>query len=230
MTKLLNDTAYSEPDWHWTATFNNHANKIGSLEHSDGGYHLDVKNSAYLTQYNLNMNLVHAIYIVYKIRDYSKTTPEHNYLFNCAKDKEYHGVCLLSDRKTMRIYGVASIGTTSSMDISNFSSSYHNPCEVGKWNVLCIIYKTKHPKESAIWLNHGKLQEFTCHLPPMPATELNFFTGDFRDATSLDGYIGTIEIYPYFTTIPEDDTAARMIYLCERQHAPKKTPISNVGI
>ena len=78
--------------------------------------------------------------------------------------------------------------------------------------------------------------------PSSNATELNFFTGDFRDATSFDGYIGTIEIYPYFTTIPEDDTAARMIYLCEKYSIPReaplaeaacaeeKYPISNVGI
>ena len=130
----------------------------------------------------------------------------------------------------MRIYGVASTGTTpTSMDISNFSSSYHNSCEVGRWNVLRIIYNTKHPKESAIWLNHGKLMEFTCHLPPMLATELNFFTGDFRDATSFDGYIGTIEIYPYFTTIPEDDTAVRMIYLCEKYSIPREAPLAEAA-
>ena len=72
--KFLNDTKYSEPDWHFTATFNTKARTAGHAERNgEHGYHLDIKNSTYLTAYKLVDNFVHAIYIVYKIRDYSKT-------------------------------------------------------------------------------------------------------------------------------------------------------------
>ena len=48
--KFLNDTKYSEPDWHFTATFNTKAGTSGHAERSgDHGYQLDIKNSAYLT-------------------------------------------------------------------------------------------------------------------------------------------------------------------------------------
>ena len=72
--KFLNDTKYSEPDWHFTATFNTKHVHSGMLSAEVSiGYHLDIKNSAYLTPYKLVDNFVHVIYIVYKIRDYSKT-------------------------------------------------------------------------------------------------------------------------------------------------------------
>ena len=73
--KFLNDTKYSESNWHFTATFNTKARTVGHAERrGEHGYHLDIKNSAYLTPYKLVDKFVHAICIVYKIRDYSTTT------------------------------------------------------------------------------------------------------------------------------------------------------------
>ena len=166
---------------------------------------------------------MHAIYIVYKIRDYSKTGGEHNYLFNCGKELEFRAVCFLSDRKTMRIYGAKP--TIKMLDIDVFHTSYHNPCEAGRWNVLCIIFNTKFPKASSVWLNHGKLLDFECRVP-MPATERNFFTADLKDVTAFNGWIGTIEIYPYFTIIPEEGTAAQMMHLCQKYDIPREAPLA----
>ena len=63
--KFLNDTKYSEPDWHFTATFNTKARTVGHAERrGEHGYHLNIKNSAYLAPYQLVDNFVHAIYIL----------------------------------------------------------------------------------------------------------------------------------------------------------------------
>ena len=41
-------------------------------------------------------------------------------------DDNHRGICFLEDEKTMRVYGVA--GKPTHMDISNFPTSYYNPC------------------------------------------------------------------------------------------------------
>ena len=61
----------------------------------------------------------------------------------------------------MRIYGInPKIGVY--MDITHFPNSYYNPCLPDRWNVPCIIYDTKHPESSVVWLNNGKLLNLTC--------------------------------------------------------------------
>ena len=39
----------------------------------------------------------------------------------------------------MRVYGVA--GKLNYMDISNFPTSYYNPCQKDKGNVLCSVWQ-----------------------------------------------------------------------------------------
>ena len=72
---------------------------------------------------------------------------------------------------TMRVYGVA--GKPNYMDISNFSTSYYNPCRKDKWNVVCIVYDTTSGKSSQ-WVNHGKIRDFARRLP-LKASTLNLF-------------------------------------------------------
>ena len=79
-------------------------------------------------------------------------------------------LCFLKDEKTMRVYGVAG---TAYMDISNFHTSYANPCRNDKWNVVCVVYDTTSGK-SSLWVNHGKIRDFACRLP-LKASMLNLF-------------------------------------------------------
>ena len=112
---------------------------------------------------------------------------------------------------TMRVYGVA--GKPNYMDISNFSTSYYNPCRKDKWNVVCIVYGTTSGK-SSLWVNHGKIREFACRLPLIAST-LNLFNKvvHFDDASGFDGYMVSVEMYNYYKSIPSGLIAARMTYL-----------------
>ena len=93
----------------------------------DHGHFLEMKNTAYHCPYDLVDNKVNAIYIVYKIRDYDSTGTEHNYLFSCGTSDNHRGICFLKDERTMRVYGIAGHHYNYT-DISNFPTSYYNPC------------------------------------------------------------------------------------------------------
>ena len=92
-------------------------------------------------------------------------------------------------------------------------TSYYNPCLPDRWNVLCIVYDTKHPESSAVWLNNGKLLNFTCPTAK-ESGQLNLFSRDFKDEKAFHGYIALTEICPHFTSIPEGFTSSRMMALC----------------
>ena len=49
---------------------------------------------------------------------------------SCGMGDNHRGVCFLKDEKTMRVHGVA--GKPNDMDISNFPTSYYNPCRRDK--------------------------------------------------------------------------------------------------
>ena len=112
-----------------------------------------MKNTAYHSHYDLVDNKVNAIYIVYKIRNYDGTGIEHNYLFSCGMGDNHRGVCFLRDEKTMRVYGVAE--NPHYMGISNFPTSYYNPCRKDMWKFVCVVYDTTSGK-SSLWVNHGR--------------------------------------------------------------------------
>ena len=149
-----------------------------------------MKNSAYHCPYDLVDNKVNAIDIVYKIRKYDSTGTEQNYLFSCEMDDNHRGVCFLKDEKTMKVYDVA--GKPNYMDISNFPTSYYNPCRKDKWNVVCVVYDTTSGK-SSLWVNNGKIRDFACRVP-LKASTLNLFNKGVHsyDASDFDGYIESL--------------------------------------
>ena len=154
--------------------------------------------AVYHCPYDLASNEVIAIYIVYKIRKYNSTGLEHNYL---------------KDENTMRVYGAVGDRKPDYMDILNFPTSYYNPCQKDRWNVVCVVYDTTSGK-SSLWVNHGKICYFACRLPLKPST-LNLFNRvvHFDDASDFNGYIKSVEMYNYYKSIPSGLIAARMTYL-----------------
>ena len=84
------------------------------------------------------------------------------------------------------------------------------------------MYDTTSGK-SSLWVNHGKIRDLSCHLP-LRASTLNLFNRvvHFDDASGFDGYIESVEVYNYYTSIPTGLIAARMTYLCEKFKIPKR--------
>ena len=137
-------------------------------------------------------NKVNVICIVYKIRDY---------LFFCGMDDNLRDICFLKDEKTTRVYAVA--GKPHYMDISNFPTSYFNPCRKDKWNVACVVYDTTSGK-SSLWVNHGKIRDFACRLP-LKASTLNLFNRvvHFDDASGVDGCTTTTSRFQLISLLHE---------------------------
>ena len=133
----------------------------------------------------------------------------------------HRGICFLEDEKTTGVHGVA--GKPIHMDISIFSTSYYNPCQKDRWNVLRVVYDTTSSK-SSLCVNHGKICDFACRLPLKPST-LNLFNRvvNFDDASGFNGYIESVEMFNYYKTIPSGLIAARMRYLCEKYKIPKRS-------
>ena len=121
------------------------------------GHFLEMKNSAYHCPYDLAGNKVYAIYLVNKIRKYDSTGTEQNYLFSCGMGDNHRGICFLKEEKTIRECRVA--GKPTHMDISNFPTSYYDPCRKDKSNVVCVVYDTTSSK-SSLCVNHGKICDF----------------------------------------------------------------------
>ena len=64
-----------------------------------------------------------------------------------------------------RVYGTAT-ATASYIDVKDFPTSYYNPCQKGKWNVVCVMYdQTGKANASALWVNHEKVCNLTSQLP-----------------------------------------------------------------
>ena len=166
---------------------------------SGRGHFLEMNNTAYHSPYDLVDNKVNTIYIVYKIRNYDGTGIEHNYLFSCGMGDNHRGICFLRDEKTMRVYGLAD--NPHYMDISNFPTSYYNPCRKDMCNVVCVLLCTSG--KSSLWLNHGKMCDFACRLP-LRASTLNLFNRVvyFDESSGFNGYIESVEMYNYFKSIP----------------------------
>ena len=69
----------------------------------------------------------------------------------------------------MRVYGVA--GKPNYMDISNFPTSYFNPCRKDKLNVVCVVYDNTSGR-SSLWVNRVRIRDFACRLT-LRASTLN---------------------------------------------------------
>ena len=173
-----------------------------------------MKNTAYHCPYDFIDNKVNAIYIVYKIRGYDSTGTEPNYPFSCGMSDNHRGAFFLKDEKTMRVYGVAD--KPHYIDISNFTTSFLNPCRRDKWNVVCVVYDITSGK-SSLWVSHGKIRDFACRLT-LRASMLDLCNRvvHFDDGSGFDGYIERVEMYNYYKSIPPGLIAARMTYLCEK--------------
>ena len=163
----------------------------------------------YHSPYDLADNEVNAIYIVYNGGNYDGTSIEHNYLFSCGMGDNHRGVCFLRDEKTMRVYGVAD--KPHYMDISNFPTSYYNPCRKDMWNVVCVVYGTTSGK-SSLWVNHE-----TMHRLPLRASTLKLYI-----LMNLVALMGILRVLRCTTTIPAGLISARMTYLCETFKIPKR--------
>ena len=105
----------------------------------------------------------------------------------------------------MRVYGVAD--KPHYMDISNFPTSYYNPCRKDIWNVVCVVYDTTSGK-SSLCVNHGKIRDFACRLPY--AEYLFNRVVYFDESSGFNGYIEIVEMYNYFKSIPTGLISARM--------------------
>ena len=127
--------------------------------------------------------------------------------FYCGMGDNHRGTCFLEDEKTMRVYGAGGDRKHDYMDISNFPTSYYNPCQKDRWNVVCVEYDTTSVK-SSLWVNHGNI----CDLKP---STLNLFKRGvhFDDANGVNGYIESVEMYNYYKSIPSGLIAARMTRL-----------------
>ena len=160
---------------------------------------LDMKHHCY---YDLASNRVNDIYMVYKIRKHDGTGTEDNCLFSCGMGDNHRGICFLKDVKTMRVYGAVGDRKPDNMDISNFPTSYYNPCQKDRWNVVWVVYVITFSK-SSLWVNHGKICHFACRLPIKPST-LNLFNRvvHFDSASGFYGYIESVEMLNYYKTIP----------------------------
>ena len=51
----------------------------------------------------------------------------------------------------MRVHGALGDRKPTYMDISNFPTSYYNPCQKDIWNVVCVVYDTTSSK-SSLWV------------------------------------------------------------------------------
>ena len=128
------------------------------------GHFLKMKISVYYCPYDLAGNKVNAIYMFYNIGKYDGTGTEHNYLSSCGISENHRSICFLEYEKAMRVHGAVGDRKPDYMDISNFPTSYYNPCQKDRWNVVCVV--TQRP---VLWVNHGKVCDFACRLPLKPS-------------------------------------------------------------
>ena len=112
--------------------------------------------------------------------------------------------------------------------ISNFPTSYYNPCRKDRWNAVCAVYDTTSSK-SSLWVNRGTICDFACRLPLKPST-LNLFNRvvHFDNASGFKGYIESVVIYNYYKSIPFGLIASRMTHLCEKYKIPKRADGSTI--
>ena len=140
---LVNMSNYHEPTRHFDATFvpGPHTKRGKPAQ-----YYTDLEMSSYKCPYDLAFNKVTAIYFVYQIRKYDGAGPEHNCLVSCVSGNNYYGLCFIKDewgKNFMRIWGIQGKKLSYYKDIHTFPTSANDPCELGRWNVACIVFDTK---------------------------------------------------------------------------------------
>ena len=159
-----------------------------------------------------------SFYFVYKIRGYDRTEAENNYLVSFEVDNNYYGLCFLRDQATMRIRGVQVEKHAHWKDVSDFPTSYYNPCRTGIWNVVCITFDVKTPSNSSLWVNRGKICNFTCHTP-MRDCSVNFNNNAVpTHASGFNGFVIGLDLFHHYESVPDGLTQSYMALLCDKYH------------
>ena len=98
------------------------------------------------------------------------------------------------------------------MDISNFPTSYYNPCQKDRWNVVCVVFDTTTSKSSH-WVNHGKVCDLAIRLPSKLST-LNLFNPvvHFDDANGSSTV--TLKVWRCTTTTSLFHLLSSLLELC----------------
>ena len=211
---LVNMSNYHEPTWHFDATFvpGPHQKRGKPAQ-----YYIDLEMSSYKCPYDLAYNKVTAIYFVYQIRKYDGAGPEDNYLVLCVSSNNYYRLCFVKDewgKNFILIWGIQGKKQSYYKDIHTFPTSANDPCEIGRWNVACIVFDIKTPSNSSLWVNHGKICNFTS---PLYNCELHIFNNIKPNySTGFNGYVIGMDFFSYFKSIPEGLTQAYMTFLCEK--------------
>ena len=134
----------------------------------------------------------------------------------CVSGNNYYRLCFVKDewgKNFMRICGIQGKKQSYYKDIHTFPTSAKDPCEIGRWNVACIVFDTKTPSNSSLWVNHGKICNFTS---PIYDCELHIFNNIKPNySTGLNGYVIGMDFFSYFKSIPEGLTQAYMTFLCK---------------
>ena len=55
---------------------------------------------------------------------------------SCGMGANHRGICFFKDKKT--VHGAVGDRKPDYMDISNFPTSYFNPCRKYRWKVVCV--------------------------------------------------------------------------------------------
>ena len=114
----------------------------------------------------------------------------------------------------MRIWGIQGEKLSYYKDIHTFPTSANDPCEIGSWKVACIVFDTKNPSNSSLWVNHGKICNFTCHTPLYDCA-LHIFNNIKPNYSTGFNVIG-MDLFSYFKSIPEGLTQAYMTFYSRR--------------
>ena len=205
-------------------------------QHDWIGYYSSMVNASYIINYETR-DISHAFFIVYYISGYRETTEvEDNYLFWASDFDNIISVCFLNDKKTIRIKGTYD-DEKKFIDVNKFPDSKQNPCETGKWNVLCAVYNAAGTGvKSSLWVNEGKAAEFQCCDPLPSMGTITFFSDGSVDSfgtspyKTFNGQIANIEVYskpdeegdPDFK---DSEIMDKISYLCSHYNVPRNAPV-----
>ena len=113
----------------------------------------------------------------------------------------------------MRIRGVQAEKHVHWKDISDFPTNYYNPCRTDIWNVVCITFDVKTPSNSLLWVNQGKICNFTCHTP-MRDCSINFYNNAVpTHALGFNGFVIGLDLFHHYGL-----TQSYMTLLCDKYH------------
>ena len=95
------------------------------------------------------------------------------------------------------MYKGGDAGGSNIVNITEFPTSYHNPCLPDRWNLICAEYnRGVHSRKSSIWVNGSKLANF--ETDTKGTEEILLFNSIYRrNGEGFNGFIKLVEIYPH---------------------------------